>query len=238
MPGGVCDFTLSGKSGSAMNFDGINDYVNISHTARFNLTTTTNMTIEAWVNPKNVCSDPLACIIVSKHSPIGIGEYSFYFKLASGTNEFQYVFHNESLDEGYTTSSVNISVGVWTHMAGSYNGTTMNAYVNGVLIDNVSRTGRPIDSNESVFIGIIYSPNIFYYPYNGSIDDVKIWNRTLSGVEINLSMNGQEMNESGLVLWQRFDEGKGLLACSDFASVRVTTQCADAQDVYTATPRC
>jgi len=41
------------------------------------------------------------------------------------------------------------------------------------------------------------------------------------------------------VMWQRFDEGKGILSCpNDFAEARVTTQCADAWDVYTQAPFC
>ena len=75
--------------------------------------------------------------------------------------------------------------------------------------------------------------------FNGTLDEVKIWNRALSDTEINLSMNGLEMNQSGLVMWQRFDEGKGILSCpNDFAEARVTTQCADAWDTYRQKPVC
>ncbi len=76
----TCSFTLSGKSGSAMSFDGSNDYVNVSNSASLN-STTNAITVEAWVYARSVNSSPL---IVDKHY-----RTSYYLQsLGNGTIEF------------------------------------------------------------------------------------------------------------------------------------------------------
>ena len=46
--------TLSGRIGRALSFDGVNDWVTVSHAA--DLTPTSGLTIEAWVRPTSLSS--------------------------------------------------------------------------------------------------------------------------------------------------------------------------------------
>jgi hypothetical protein len=73
---------------------------------------------------------------------------------------------------------------VWTHCVGSYDGTKLSVYVNGVL-KNSSNPGGAIDygSSKEVFAGVNSSYNVGSW-LSGSLDDVRIYNRALSAEEI------------------------------------------------------
>ncbi|MEK6936435.1 MAG: LamG-like jellyroll fold domain-containing protein, partial [Nanoarchaeota archaeon] len=72
----------------------------------------------------------------------------------------------------------------WYHVAATYNGTTMLIYVNGVL-ENTRHINITMDLNlTSLLIG-----NGDYGALNGSLDDVAVWNRSLTQAEISSLIN-------------------------------------------------
>ena len=84
-------------------------------------------------------------------------------------------------------------VGEWVHLAGTYNGETgkMSLYVNGKRIGTQTRVGEirldPESSNRPLVIGAeINGANIddAANEFNGYVDDVRIYDRTLSDEEI------------------------------------------------------
>lgn len=84
------------------------------------------------------------------------------------------------------TSSRTINNNQWTHIAGSYFNNTVKIYVDGES-QNFTTT-RPTDpDNHALGVGGI---NIFTdYPLNGTIDEVMIFNRSLSDEEIKALYN-------------------------------------------------
>lgn len=79
----------------------------------------------------------------------------------------------------------NISKNVWTHIAFVYNGISAKLYLNGVEIDSIEGTTGSILGGEEHSIGDshwgIEESN---RPFNGLIDDVRIYERALSSDEI------------------------------------------------------
>lgn len=164
-----------GKYGKALSFDGINDFVGLNTT---NLNLPNNFTVAAWVNPRQF-SGPAAIVAVR----------SWY--AASGFR--MCLSGNSLLIEGQTStgwkyswfSAKGIQNGVWTHVAIVYDKSTVKAYVNGVSQppafssivnwsgDLVMNTARPS------FIGKDSNGH-----FNGLVDDVMIFNRTLNPTEI------------------------------------------------------
>lgn len=49
----------SGKVGQALRFDGVNDHVKINRSASLNLSAATGLTVEGWVNPRDLAPRPL-----------------------------------------------------------------------------------------------------------------------------------------------------------------------------------
>jgi hypothetical protein len=71
--------------------------------------------------------------------------------------------------------------GTWYHVAGTYDGTTLKAYINGILRATSTCSDGIIDSQG--VMNIARNPLLATY-FNGTIDDVRYYDRTLSDAEI------------------------------------------------------
>ena len=109
--------------------------------------------------------------------------------------------------------NVTLTPNIWYHVALTYDATTttMKLYKDGILIS--TNTGvLPFGVDPCVFIGAIGTdiaavplPNSFF---NGSLDDVRIWNTVLTATDI-LNRKNCELvgNEPGLVAYYKFNQG-------------------------------
>ncbi|MBU4308591.1 MAG: LamG domain-containing protein [Nanoarchaeota archaeon] len=77
-----------------------------------------------------------------------------------------------------------ISLNTWTHFAMSYDGVKIKSYVNGALQgEGQSKTGD-MGTNNKVYVG--KRNNLAYQPFHGIIDEVMIFNKTLTPEEIQI----------------------------------------------------
>ena len=74
--------------------------------------------------------------------------------------------------------------GVWTHLAATYDRTTIRFYVNGIQVATAAQTAAISTSNAVLTIGADFYGEYF----NGLIDEVRIYNRALTAAEILASM--------------------------------------------------
>ena len=240
--GSACAFTLSGKSGSAMTFDGVNDHVNVTNSNSINFGASTDFTLSAWIK-RDSKTGQSENIILFKGTAEGNTKGYYISGRGAGDDRLRFGISNDT--GGFAANNVQfdgntqVAMGEWHHITVTADRDgNATIYIDGIKEStrNISTVGNIDISSKNLVIGAV---NPGTWRFDGTIDDVKIWNRVLSDTEINLSMNGLEMNQTGLVMWQRFDEGKGILSCAgDFAEARVTTQCADASDRYTEAPSC
>ncbi|PIZ57007.1 hypothetical protein COY28_00425, partial [Candidatus Woesearchaeota archaeon CG_4_10_14_0_2_um_filter_57_5] len=79
------------------------------------------------------------------------------------------------------TSGVNLSLHQWYHIAGVYNGTHQLLYVDGRL--DLVRASLSLLANVSANV-TIGGLNSSAYVFNGTIDEVAVWNRSLSSDEV------------------------------------------------------
>jgi hypothetical protein len=172
----------TGQIGNAGSFDGVDDYV--SNTSLF---ISENNTISVWVKP-NIFVNSIG--IWSKR---GTALGSEFLRL-SGTSGAITIWRNKdgaNLWEQWTTGNV-LSTSSYNNIITVYNGTNQTIYVNGVAVVNTYTSSSNSLSNNSFYIG--RDSNTYF---NGSIDEVKIWNRALSASEIaelyNRSMRIQAM---------------------------------------------
>ena len=158
-----------GKIGQALNFDGVNDYIDTGNTNTAN----GNMTISMWLKPR------VAAGYVATQGVINSGiRYGMYF---SG-NKINWSCYNG----GYftvTTDNV-IPTDKWTHIVGTIAaGQTggLKIYVNGTL-QSSSSTIADCGSYGSLYIGSYIWPIGTYY--SGLMDDFRVYTRTLSAAEV------------------------------------------------------
>ena len=86
-----------------------------------------------------------------------------------------------------TISNIVVPANVWTHIAVTFEGTTVKFYKNGVLSDTKIQTNIPNAGLNSIYIGGYFSWGTYL---NGALDDVKIYNRALTAQEVASEYSG------------------------------------------------
>lgn len=158
----------AGKANSALAFNGTTSRIDISNVGaqigRPNLTTA------AWVRP-NSFTDTAA--IINKNSPyllwINASQAINTGLLASGTWHF------------YSAGTVIASQ--WQHIAMTYNGSVRRVYLNGEQVGTYTTLSGNIDSAPNGF-SIGYDSCCSRYFFNGSIDEVRLYDVALTPIEM------------------------------------------------------
>lgn len=187
-------------SGNGLSFDGINDYVEIDDHTTLNFGTG-DFSIECWVKT----SSGLGNILEKDQN--GGANASYLLKFRTG-NKLGFMVGTSGGDY-FAVSQTSFTDGEWHHVAGVRHSGAANGvkiYVDGVLEGTTTDNGGSVDNNEQLFIGISNAVN---GPFNGYIDEVRIWNmaRTASQIRENMcqSLRG---NETGLVAYWNMNEGQ------------------------------
>jgi hypothetical protein len=171
---------VEGKFGKALQFAGAQgSWVTVADADALDLTT--GMTISAWVKPTaDLVQWPA---VIMKERPDEL-TYALYANSKDGNVNVDYTSGGAEVNlEG----AGSIPVGEWSHLAGTFDGTTMRLYVNGALVSSTPATG-PIDVTDGVLR--IGGDNVWQGEYfTGAIDEVRIYNRALSEAEVQLDMN-------------------------------------------------
>ena len=120
-------------------------------------------------------------------------------------------FTNALFDNDNQASGVSITTSQWVHFAMTWDGTQVNAYVNG--IQKSSKTSD--DANQKILktgtsvlaIGGYPGENAYFASY---IDEFRVWNVTHSATEILATKDKTLLgNETGLVGYWKFNEAAG-----------------------------
>lgn len=83
-------------------------------------------------------------------------------------------------NRAYVTTTSALPLNTWTHVAGTYDGTNLKIYINGVL-NNTAASTLSINYAGTFNIGGWSGAN---YPFNGKLNDVRFYNHCLSSMEI------------------------------------------------------
>jgi chitodextrinase len=174
-----------GKVGSAVNFNGVNNYISLPNIDVVG----TGITIAAWVklSAADTSSDYR---IISKATTWSEDDHWWMLGTTnSAGTKLRARLKAGGVTQTLVASSGNLSVGVWHHAVLRYDGTTMKLYLDGVEVGSVSKTGT-LDTNVSAPVNIGRNPGTPDTGYiNGSVDEVRIYNRALSVAEIIDVMN-------------------------------------------------
>ncbi len=162
----------TGQIDGALSFDGDGDYVDCGSDSSLNITD--EMTIIAWINVDRIDERQ---VIVAKTENVNTtwlvekfldGKLNFYLNAGgSGTNLY---------------SNYIIDTDVWYHVAFVYNGAYKTIYINGQFDTNEADSGSIPINDQPVRIGSWSGSPVRYF--DGTIDDVRIYDRALSAEEI------------------------------------------------------
>lgn len=164
---GACPNWVTGQFGNATGFDGIGDLINITG---FNQSNTTSFSVALWVKPNSTRTQG----IIAKTTIPTNQRWRVFMNGAGGAIEF-----DATGDIGNVVSTTNLAAGTWYHIFGTYDGTNARIYVNGKF--ESSATASTMYNNNTNHIEIAPSET---NRFNGTIDEVMMWNRNLTDNEI------------------------------------------------------
>lgn len=179
--GGLHNGTVNGATvgatgiiGDAYDFDGINDYVNISDHNDLD-SSDTDFSINAWLY-----IDKLDGTIVSKATAYNHNNNN-YLMLQSDTPAWNLRVGgggNTLLQEEDVVPTTN----VWYMMTLTYNatGNNLTIYINGSYENSTAPTVNPVGNAGDFVIGAFFGNKFF----NGTIDEIGFWNRTLGETDV------------------------------------------------------
>jgi hypothetical protein len=186
----------TGKFGSALSFDGVDDYVEVPGSVSLDITGP--ITVEAWVYPR-----------ASGVSMVFAGGGNQYVLWVQNNNEVRLA---DTRGNYVDTDSNVLTLNAWNHVVGVFSGVAGDAvtldnakiYING--ISKGTHTGGIWDPQTLSVVNIGREvADVFHF--NGLIDEVRIYNRALSEEEIRY-----HYNRGGPVAYWKFDEGSGTTA--------------------------
>ncbi|MFH0949295.1 MAG: LamG domain-containing protein, partial [Candidatus Aenigmatarchaeota archaeon] len=157
---------VNGEYGTALGFDGFDDYVNVSDSSSLNITGN-QITMEAWIKP----------ISYADAGTIATKNMAYYFQVdgTAGINGRLAAYLYGINTGSYFYSSEIVPLNQWTHVVYTYNGSNLIFYINGTVSGNIGATGSIVPEREdSLRIGWDSSPGQRYF--NGNIDEVRILN--------------------------------------------------------------
>ncbi|PIR38127.1 MAG: hypothetical protein COV34_02295, partial [Candidatus Zambryskibacteria bacterium CG10_big_fil_rev_8_21_14_0_10_42_12] len=201
----------SGYWGNGSQFDGNGDYISLGTPTSLDISKNTFF-ITAWVNPSTASA---FAGIIKRGAPTSGGALVSYSMYVYTSNRIQfYIANGSTSNTAVITATNSIPLDTWTFVACGVNDSSyLQCYINGALSGNTPQktiTGTYSAGSFSA-IGASRSSADFF---NGSIDEVLFFNRSLSEGEIlalyNASATKYEHNFTGLSLSDHIFTGYGV----------------------------
>jgi len=174
---------VEGKFGSALEFDALDDYVEIPDDDSLDFDLTDSFTIEMWVKANNIPTGSDIGMIFQKY-PGGAPDIRIYVRYGMFSG---YIRDNSPPPDNYVyVFSIGPEINRWYHLAlvRDVDEDNLFLYVNGSLYYgssvNDDTTTLPLINTESIKLGAHKSSGVIYPTWNGTIDEVRIYNKALT----------------------------------------------------------
>ncbi len=161
----------TGKVAMSFSLDGIDDRVRIPESANIDISRMTNWTIEGWVRPTSFTSQSWPTIYSEGRWAVSLGMNNSSGKLESWIN-----------NGNQLVGTIALQLSNWNHVALIFNGASRTFYLDGEFAGSGSAPAITPDNTGSAIGDTVSNPNSSRFP--GQVDELSIYNRTLSANEI------------------------------------------------------
>lgn len=180
--GGFINSTCDLGYGSCIQFDGIDDGIDMGNINGFG--GLSKMSFSVWFKTNSSALN--RAILAGKYNAGGSAVILRMHYNAGSAGKLSYDIGTNS---GYSPDipSLNtVSDNKWYHAVGVYNGTLLSLYLNGVLQNSAAHTGTITSNSYHFCIGASCDLNgiVNNYGFDGSIDEVMIFNSALNSSQI------------------------------------------------------
>ena len=152
---------------AAVDLDGTSGYVSVSDV--YDFTGTAAFSVSCWIN-----ADVVGGRVISKEGTDGWRLFLY------GTGVI-FDRHNAGGTDS-ASNSATIGTGTWYHLVGTYDGSNLVAYVNGVAGSSTASSRSLGGNSNSLAFGRQANGAASFF--NGRMDEVAIWSRALSADEV------------------------------------------------------
>jgi hypothetical protein len=174
----------TGAANAAYSFDGVNDRITIANNL-IGSATITSYSISLWFRSEQ---EVAGFFIIDREA--SNWSYKYFFQLNTfGDGSIRFSTHDGgTLANGLTTAQTDLNNDEWTHAVAVLDMSVpqMRLYINGQL-DATGPVPHPTAWNPAptgTTIGNSTGPGGQYYPYAGFLDDIGVWDRALTEVEV------------------------------------------------------
>ncbi|MBK7856376.1 MAG: T9SS type A sorting domain-containing protein [Bacteroidetes bacterium] len=187
---------------NALDFDNVNDEV-IAPAGSALIAGSTTISMTAWVYLRNPAPtfpdfDGLAGI----RNNVDADFYLLHFSTSSIEARFR-----NSTGANYDVIGTGVQLNTWTHLALTYDCSTLSLYIDGLLDGSIAASGSIASTTEDFYMGNLLYQTTNYW-LDGKLDEVSLWNRALTPAEINcMYNNGVNVTDTDLKLLYDFNEG-------------------------------
>ncbi|HEU5451078.1 MAG TPA: LamG domain-containing protein, partial [Terriglobales bacterium] len=207
--GNGATFTANGKVGAAFFFPGTTAN-NVSFGNQLGNFGTADFTVDFWMQTTNTGSQAL----LSKRAICNPDSFFDIRTNRGGAVNLEVELDQDSANTNYNLLRipVDVSDGVFHHIAVTRQGVTVSVYLDGALIGQQQTAGITNISNAALFTlgqsACSGSPDGTAW-FDGTLDELHIFNRALSQNEVQSIYNAGSAGLTTLVGWWKFNEGTG-----------------------------
>ncbi len=204
--------TTWGVVGEALEFDGVDDKVTVASVPNL----TGALTVAYWAKSDQATWNQHSTHVMRNnnfimHPIVGTEKNRFYVRLGGAWQ----------IAEFDGDSEANFDITDWHHYAGTYDPTSgdVKIYVDGVLKATKATSGGSLDAGSGdVYIG--QHATISSRVLDGALDDVQVFDSTLSAAAIDAVMNESTDRDADLEGHWKFDDGTGVTAVDNSSEGR------------------
>jgi hypothetical protein len=167
-----------GKIGQALKFNGTSSYISVPNSS---FVSPASITISFWFKQPSLDASTIMGLVNKDVGSIGP---PYALQIAANSRALTFLVTN-SANAAFTISSSNLTLGVWHHAVGIFNSATqtMTLYIDGAQASSGAASDIGATSGN---LNIGQQKAGFSRYFNGTLDDVRIYNRALSATEVAL----------------------------------------------------
>jgi hypothetical protein len=178
-PKGDAKIVTDTARGQVLALDGTGDYVEVPNSPSLNITGN-QLSLSAWVNLNSVATVQIILAKVASDTTHVSPYFSYSLHaLANGQPRFWIARTGGTSNRAGTAGM--FTVGTWHHVAGVYDGAQLKLYFDGALVGTANAAGNLNGYDTVLRIG---TNGALTEQLDGRLDDVRIYNRALSDMEI------------------------------------------------------